>query len=134
MRMIENKCSNCVYCDTCRLSQGVVVWRHCEKFIPTAVVKEAVKLRMIQEAEKAEKVEARPYARRWVKKVDRSGKVLDMYRTTYEAAQKCGLTRGRVYSHCAGQVKDPFSKLDYTFLWEDENLEDFHDVENDTLV
>ena len=138
MRKIENKCSNCADWDMCPQGRGVVVWKHCENFIPAHSSKELLKQRMMQEAAAeaaaAPKEEPRPYARHWVKKVDRTGRVLDIFRSTHEAAEKCGLTRSRVYSHCAGQVKDPFAKLDYTFLWEDENLEDFHDTADDTRV
>lgn len=137
MRKIENKCSNCADWDTCPQGQGVVVWKHCEKFIPALSSKELLKQRMVQEAAAeataAPKEEPRPYARHWVKKVDRTGRVLDIFRTTHEAAEKCGLTRSRVYSHCAGLVKDPFANLDYTFLWEDEELEVNDEDDNSVL-
>lgn len=137
MIVIENKCSNCEDWDVCPQGQGVVVWKHCEKFRPESAVKAAVKLKMMQEAaeaeEAAEETEARPHKRRWVKKVDREGRILDLFRTTNEAAEKCGLSRSRVYSHCAGLVKDPFINLGYTFLWEDEELED-NDAEDDAIL
>ena len=137
MRKIENKCSNCADWDTCPQGHGVVVWKHCEKFIPAPSAKELLKQKMVQEAAnattEASEAEPRPYVRRCVKKVDRAGRVLDLFRTTHEAAEKCGLTRSRVYSHCAGLVKDPFANLDYTFLWEDEELEVNDEDDNPVL-
>lgn len=29
---IENKCTNCTKSRTCRMAQGVVVWKHCGNF------------------------------------------------------------------------------------------------------
>lgn len=58
--------------------------------------------------------------RKSVEKISKTGEVLDLYKSLTEAAEKSYVSRGTVFKHCSGKVKNPFRLMDFTFRYEDE--------------
>lgn len=57
--------------------------------------------------------------RRPVFKVDKYGRVLELYGTIKEAAEKNNFSRTAVLNRCQGRVRDPFRWADFSFRYED---------------
>ena len=59
-------------------------------------------------------------ARRTVLKVDREGKVVEIYRSTREAAKKNFISQTAVWNRCLGRVKDPYLLDGYNYQYEEQ--------------
>lgn len=57
--------------------------------------------------------------RRPVFKIDKYGRVLELYSTIKEAAEKNNFSRTAVLNRCRGRVRDPFRWADFSFRYED---------------
>jgi hypothetical protein len=60
----------------------------------------------------------RPGNSRPVLKVDRSGEVVDIYRSTAEAARKNHISQAAISKRCLGLIEDPYRLDGYNYIYE----------------
>lgn len=62
---------------------------------------------------------ARPGNCRPVLKVDKRGRVVDIYSSTAEAARKNHISQQAICKRCLGRIKDPYRLDGYNYIYED---------------